>query len=102
MVFHYCSCSFFFQVRWRPVLWGIALQVFLAFIILRTKHGYAAFDFLGKQVTTFLDYTNAGTKFVFGDDYEEHTIAFKVNFIIIFQKLIAIFISLFASNIKIT
>ncbi|XP_020902330.1 solute carrier family 28 member 3 [Exaiptasia diaphana] len=72
------------KVRWRPVLWGIALQVFLAFIILRTKHGYAAFDFLGKQVTTFLDYTNAGTKFVFGDDYEEHTIAFKILPVIIF------------------
>lgn len=67
------------QVRWRPVFWGMALQLILAFIILRTKHGYTAFDFLGKQVTTFLDYTNNGTSFVFGKAYDQHEIAFKVS-----------------------
>lgn len=67
------------QVRWRPVIWGIALQVIFAFVILRTTHGYLAFKFIGDQVTVFLDYTNQGSKFVFGDDYEKHTIAFKVS-----------------------
>ncbi|XP_031571002.1 solute carrier family 28 member 3-like [Actinia tenebrosa] len=72
------------KVRWRPVIWGIALQVIFAFVILRTTHGYSTFKFIGDQVTVFLDYTNQGSKFVFGEDYEKHTIAFKILPVIIF------------------
>lgn len=38
------------QVYWRPVFWGIGLQFLLGLLILRTKPGFIAFDWLGKQV----------------------------------------------------
>ena len=36
------------------------------------------FDFLGNLVQTFLDYTDEGAIFVFGDNYMDHFFAFKV------------------------
>jgi len=33
-------------IRWQPVLWGIALQLILAVLILRTAPGLAIFEFL--------------------------------------------------------
>lgn len=56
------------SVCWRPVLWGIGLQLVFALLILRTDAGFSAFEFLGDQVSILLKYTNAGSKFVFGDD----------------------------------
>jgi len=35
-------------IRWQPVLWGIALQLILAVLILRTAPGLAIFEFLGQ------------------------------------------------------
>ena len=69
----------FFQVKWRPVLWGMALQFIFGLIILRTKLGYDVFNFLGDLVNTFLDYTDAGAQFVFGDSFTNHYFAFKVS-----------------------
>lgn len=42
------------QVSWRPVFWGIGLQFLLGLLILRTKPGFIAFDWLGKQVQVSL------------------------------------------------
>lgn len=67
------------QVQWRPVIWGILLQFIFAVVILRTSWGYEAFAYLGDRVTEFLAYTDAGSKFVFGDLYENHFFAFKVS-----------------------
>jgi len=53
-------------VVWRHVIWGLALQFFFALIILRWDVGQGVFDCLGKKVKTFLDYTDAGSGFVFG------------------------------------
>ena len=47
-------------------------------IILRWHAGFVFFRFLGDQVKTFLDYTDEGSKFVFGDQYLAHRMAFKV------------------------
>lgn len=66
------------QIKWRPVLWGMGLQFVFALIILRTSQGFTAFKFIGDTVTRFLDYTDVGSAFVFGNDFAVHYIAFKV------------------------
>ena len=71
-------------VKWSPVLWGIALQLIFAILILKTAPGLAVFKFLGDMVTQFLNFSDAGAKFVFGDTFAEHFIAFKVLPTIIF------------------
>ena len=65
-------------IRWSPVLWGIALQLIFGVLILKTAPGFAVFKFLGDVVSRFLDFSDAGAKFVFGDNFGEHFIAFKV------------------------
>ncbi|KAM6169951.1 solute carrier family 28 member 3 [Rhynchocyon petersi] len=72
------------RVSWRPVFWGIGLQFLLGVLILRTKPGFMAFDWLGKQVQTFLGYTDSGASFVFGEKYTDHLFAFKILPIIVF------------------
>jgi CNT family concentrative nucleoside transporter len=37
-------------VKWSPVLWGIALQLIFAILILKTAPGLAVFKFLGDMV----------------------------------------------------
>ncbi|MDJ0617889.1 MAG: NupC/NupG family nucleoside CNT transporter [Calothrix sp. MO_192.B10] len=71
-------------IRWQPVLWGIALQLVFGVLILRTKPGLVVFQFLGDVVSKFLNFSDAGAKFVFGDNFEEHFLAFKVLPTIIF------------------
>ncbi|MBE7380512.1 MAG: NupC/NupG family nucleoside CNT transporter [Leptolyngbya sp. SIO1E4] len=66
------------EVRWKPVLWGIALQLGLAIFILRTPIGLVMFRWLGDLVTQFLDYTDAGASFVFGENFQDFFFAFKV------------------------
>ena len=71
-------------IRWHPVLWGIALQLIFAVLILKTTPGLAVFQFLGNCVTQFLNFSDQGAKFLFGETFEEHFIAFKVLPTIIF------------------
>ena len=71
-------------VKWPPVLWGIALQLIFAILILKTAPGLVAFKFLGDLVTQFLNFSDAGAKFVFGEKFTDHFIAFKVLPTIIF------------------
>ncbi len=58
-------------VNWRTVGWGIALQVGLALIILKleiggVRPGYVFFSKVADLVKQFLEFTNAGSTFVFG------------------------------------
>ena len=53
-------------IEWRHVLWGLFLQFLMGLIILRWSVGKAVFDCIGKKVKIFLDYTDAGSGFVFG------------------------------------
>lgn len=79
------------KVKWRPVLWGLALQFIFGLLILRTSIGFKAFKGLGDQVSIFLDYADVGAKFVFGDNYLEHFFAFKVlPTIIFFSSVISV------------
>ena len=53
-------------VVWRHVVWGLGLQFILGLLILRWELGKAVFDCLGQKIKTFLDFTDAGSGFVFG------------------------------------
>ena len=53
-------------VVWRHVVWGLGLQFILGLLILRWELGKSVFDCLGQKVKTFLDFTDAGSGFVFG------------------------------------
>ncbi|XP_054143330.1 solute carrier family 28 member 3 [Melozone crissalis] len=72
------------QVAWRPVFSGIGMQFILGILILRTKVGFDVLNWLGIQIQTFLEYSDAGAKFVFGDKYTDHFFAFKVLPIVVF------------------
>ncbi|XP_010875096.1 solute carrier family 28 member 3 isoform X2 [Esox lucius] len=73
-----------FRVSWQTLLWGVALQFIFGLVILRTRTGFMAVDWLGHQVEVFLSYTDAGSKFVFGEKYTDHFFAFKVLPIVVF------------------
>ncbi|CCQ63839.1 NupC/NupG family nucleoside CNT transporter [Crocosphaera watsonii] len=78
-------------IPWKTVAWGLGLQLILAIFILKTPFGLAIFEWLGNTVKTFLDYSDVGAKFVFGETFQEHFIAFKVlPTIIFFASFIAI------------
>uniref|UniRef100_A0A8C3LBM6 Sodium/nucleoside cotransporter n=1 Tax=Chrysolophus pictus TaxID=9089 RepID=A0A8C3LBM6_CHRPC len=72
------------RVAWRPVFSGIVMQFILGLLILRTKPGFDAFNWLGIQIQTFLEYSDTGAKFVFGEKYTDHFFAFKVLPIVVF------------------
>uniref|UniRef100_H2ZLR9 Sodium/nucleoside cotransporter n=1 Tax=Ciona savignyi TaxID=51511 RepID=H2ZLR9_CIOSA len=72
------------QVKWRPVFWGLFIQVCMGMIILRTQAGFDAFNWLGSLAQTFINYTNAGAAFLFGPNYMDHFFAFKVLPIVIY------------------
>ena len=71
-------------ILWRPVLWGLSLQLLLALLILKTPFGFAIFEWLGKRVSQFLDFSDAGAAFVFGENFSDFFFAFKVLPTIIF------------------
>ncbi len=52
---------------WRVVFWAVGLQLFFAFIILWTDTGKAVFQWTGDKVAAFLDFTKAGSGFLFGN-----------------------------------
>uniref|UniRef100_A0A8C7XMM5 Sodium/nucleoside cotransporter n=1 Tax=Oryzias sinensis TaxID=183150 RepID=A0A8C7XMM5_9TELE len=55
------------MISWRPVFWGLGMEFCIGLFVIRTEPGLIAFDWLGKQVQVFLDYTKEGSSFVFGD-----------------------------------
>ncbi|MGC1308852.1 MAG: NupC/NupG family nucleoside CNT transporter [Phormidesmis sp.] len=71
-------------IRWQPVFWGLALQLIFALFILRTAIGLAIFKWAGDIVSNFLDYSDAGASFVFGENFQDFFFAFKVLPTIIF------------------
>ncbi|XP_076983873.1 sodium/nucleoside cotransporter 2 [Tamandua tetradactyla] len=71
-------------VSWRAMLWGLGLQFVFGILVIRTKPGLTAFQWLGKQIQIFLDYTVAGSSFVFGDTLVKDIFAFQALPIIIF------------------
>ena len=54
------------RIVWRHVIWGLSLQFIFGLIILRWDYGRMFFDCTGAKVDTFLEFTDAGSSFVFG------------------------------------
>ena len=74
-------------IRARTVVWGLALQIIFAFVVLRVEVGRRIFAWLGDVITRFLGYSYAGSTFLFGDlgkPGQPVYIAFKVLPTIIF------------------
>ncbi|XP_046890105.1 sodium/nucleoside cotransporter 1 [Hypomesus transpacificus] len=71
-------------VAWRTVFWGLGLQFCIGLFVIRTEPGFIAFEWLGKQVQIFLNYTITGSEFVFGDDLILSIFAFQALPIIVF------------------
>jgi concentrative nucleoside transporter, CNT family len=51
---------------WRVVLWGLALQLGFALLLLRTPWGQQAFGWASNAVNRVLSFTDAGTEFLWG------------------------------------
>jgi len=71
-------------IRWRTVVMGTLFQFTFAVLILKTPWGQEFFLKASGVVTAFLDFTDEGSKFIFGDAYTQHFFAFKVLPTIIF------------------
>ncbi|NWR55401.1 S28A2 protein, partial [Bucorvus abyssinicus] len=71
-------------VCWRTVFLGIGLEFIFGLLILRTTPGSQAFQWLGDQIQFFLDYTTAGSSFVFGDTLIKEVFAFQTLPIVVF------------------
>ncbi|MEO1637462.1 MAG: NupC/NupG family nucleoside CNT transporter [Cyanobacteria bacterium J06631_9] len=65
-------------IRWKPVVGGLVLQFLLAVFILRTSVGLSIFSWLGELIVQFFAYSDAGSIFVFGEDFQDFFFAFKV------------------------
>lgn len=75
-------------ISWRLVAWGIALQFIFAVLILKTGPGLLVFEFARVVMSSILDFTDYGSKFLFGSLVTDFNIgailAFKVLPVIIF------------------
>lgn len=68
------------HIQWNQIAWALLIQFALANFVLKTAIGKQVFQFLGDKVTTFLNFTDKGSKFIFGDALINSGIfAFKVS-----------------------
>ena len=63
---------------WRVVIGGLLLQIGFALLILKTDPGEAFFDGVDGVFNKLMDCVDAGSSFVFGQDFKEHYFAFRV------------------------
>ena len=73
-------------IRPSVILWGLGLQLTFAFIVLRTPAA-DAFEVISEKVNALINYSQAGSKFVFGDQLggsQPVVFAFQVLPIVIF------------------
>ncbi|XP_019612206.2 sodium/nucleoside cotransporter 2 [Rhinolophus sinicus] len=71
-------------VSWRAVFWGLCLQFVFGILVIRTDPGFNAFQWLGDQVQIFLNYTVAGSSFLFGDTLVNNIFAFQALPVIVY------------------
>src|SRR3954447_5436161 len=92
------ACAYLFSTRRsaiqkRVLVWGIVLQFAFAFLVLKTRFGHLFYG-VSLFVNAMLDYTTAGSTFVFGNELGAKTQQFGVIFA--FQVLpLVIFICCF-------
>jgi concentrative nucleoside transporter, CNT family len=71
-------------INWRTVIWGFAIQFLFGTFVLLLPIGFTIFKVIGDLVTSFLNMSDAGAEFVYGEDFREHFFAFKVMSTVIF------------------
>jgi CNT family concentrative nucleoside transporter len=71
-------------IHWRIVIFGLLLQWVLAYLTLRTVWGRAFFEMFGAGFNNLLGCVDAGSRFVFGDEYARYFFAFRILPTIIF------------------
>ena len=54
------------SINWKTVISGIVLQILFGLIILKTGFGRAVFEQARELFTGLLNFTNEGSKFIFG------------------------------------
>jgi len=74
----------------RLVVWGVALQCLFALVILKTAPGHLVFEYARAVMMRVLEFSDYGSKFLFGSLVTDYTIgatvAFKVLPVIIFTS----------------
>ena len=53
-------------INWRLVGTGVGLQIVFALLILKTEPGFLLFETIGSGFATLLEFTYAGSEFIFG------------------------------------
>jgi CNT family concentrative nucleoside transporter len=80
-------------IRWRTVVWGLGMQIVFAFLVLEWTFGQRILATVSGAITRMLNYSFAGSQFVFGELGKQHS---SFGLIFAFQVLPAIiFISAF-------
>ena len=76
------------HINWRLVAWGVGLQFVFALLILKTWPGLMVFEAARVVMTSVLNFTDIGSRFLFGNLVSDYNIgailAFKVLPVIIF------------------
>ncbi len=83
------------RLSYKTIFIGIGLQFFFALIVLRTRIGHQIFYWVGRGAEKLIGFTDAGSRFVFGDLMNVEKIGFIVAFhvlpvIVFFSSLSAI------------
>ena len=85
------------KINYRTVAWGLGMQLLLGLFVMKTEIGKNIFQFLGKVVNKLLEFTNAGSHFVFGslvpmptDPNYNQAFSDQLGFLFAFQVLPAI------------
>lgn len=71
------------KINWKTVGAGLTAQLLIAIGVLKVSFVQKAFEFVGKIFTSILDYTAAGSEFLFGGLMNTHS----YGFIFVFQIL---------------
>ncbi|GAB6166512.1 NupC/NupG family nucleoside CNT transporter [Thermostilla marina] len=77
------------RMHWRLILSGLALQFLIAVVLLRTPVGEGAFIAAREAISKLQDFVDAGSSFVFGENFREHLVAFSVLPVIIFVSSVS-------------
>lgn len=68
------------SIQWNQIAWALLIQFAMANFVLKTCFGKQVFQFLGDKVTTFLNFSDKGSRFLFGEALiRESIFAFKVS-----------------------
>ena len=65
-------------IPWRIIGGGLAMQFAMAWLVLRTAAGRAFFEFAGTAFDALMGCIDAGSQFVFGDEFRRFFFAFKI------------------------